>query len=369
MKARKTFTLNYLKSLISCRLQLLKSLGMPSSFIIEPTNLCDQKCPVCETGLGILKRKKGLMSFESFKIIADKIIPYAQNVALYWMGEPMLNRDIYEMIKYLKKNAPRVAVSIASDGNKIDVERLVKSGLDSINFKLNGLDAETHNIYRVGGDFDLVKETIKEIMRKKKELNVNTPHVAVALIVMKHNEAQMDQWQQMVRDELGPDQISFLCASVRTVEQASAFLPENREYWMYDETELAKGKLTSKSRPGKEICEFPWNNLYVTWDGDVSPCCFFLDNQYTLGNLLKSDLSRIWNGEEMQKFRKMMCTIEKEQFVQCAAQCAGSQMFPSFTLNTILRHLGFFIKPKGFSRTRNISATSSLKSGSKNPPR
>lgn len=31
---------------------------LPTFVTIEPTNICDMHCPVCETGSGILKEKK-----------------------------------------------------------------------------------------------------------------------------------------------------------------------------------------------------------------------------------------------------------------------------------------------------------------------
>ena len=41
----------------------------PSQLFIEPTNICNAKCPLCPTGSGKLKRKKGMMGFNTFKKI------------------------------------------------------------------------------------------------------------------------------------------------------------------------------------------------------------------------------------------------------------------------------------------------------------
>jgi MoaA/NifB/PqqE/SkfB family radical SAM enzyme len=48
---------------------------IPDDIIIEPTNVCNLKCPVCPTTFG-MKRKTGFLKFETFKGIIDDLKPY-----------------------------------------------------------------------------------------------------------------------------------------------------------------------------------------------------------------------------------------------------------------------------------------------------
>ncbi|WP_298006244.1 hypothetical protein [uncultured Anaerolinea sp.] len=59
--------------------------ALPVHITIEPTNICDQKCPVCETGAGILNRPQGMMSLENFRKIIDKIHRHANTLMFYFM--------------------------------------------------------------------------------------------------------------------------------------------------------------------------------------------------------------------------------------------------------------------------------------------
>jgi radical SAM protein with 4Fe4S-binding SPASM domain len=322
----KIYSLNFFRSYMSCRLGLDRTLGMPSVYIIEPTNICDQKCLICETGLKLLKRRKGMMRMAEFKLIADKILPYAEAISLYWMGEPMLNPAIYDMIAYIKQKAPSVTVSIASNGNLIDPERLILSGLDFIEFKINGVDQETHGMYRVGGNFEKAVTAVKDIMRLKKERQTPYPRVAVGMIVMQHNEPQIECWEKLCLEELKCDVIRLVKPCVRTVEQAHDLLPENKDLWLYDEVELTKGNLVSKYRPGAAVCEKVWDELSITWEGNVSPCCSFCDDEITLGNLLTDELADIWNSRRMQGLRKQMRSLDKEELPQCRL-CSEVQPF------------------------------------------
>ncbi|MGN0015130.1 MAG: SPASM domain-containing protein [Candidatus Gastranaerophilaceae bacterium] len=52
-------------------------------------------------------------------------------------------------------------------------------------------------------------------------------------------------------------------------------------------------------------CIVPFEHLFFSCDGSIFPCCPALVNNYTFGNIFRSNsANEIWNGEEAQKFRK-----------------------------------------------------------------
>src|SRR5205085_1639884 len=67
--------------------------GRPMNITIEPTNYCNLRCPICETGAGKLNRKSEHMSLAAFRTIIDKIAPTTNTLMFYFMGEPFLNKD------------------------------------------------------------------------------------------------------------------------------------------------------------------------------------------------------------------------------------------------------------------------------------
>src|SRR3989338_4326631 len=54
---------------LSKYLKLTKVLGKPLTAMIEPTNYCNLKCPLCPTGRGLIQRKKESLKFNDFKKI------------------------------------------------------------------------------------------------------------------------------------------------------------------------------------------------------------------------------------------------------------------------------------------------------------
>ena len=92
----------------------------PTIFTLETALACDLKCPECAIGGGMIERKKGFLSFDRFKIVADKIRPHAKFLYLHLWGEPMLNREILEMTRYASTFVP---TNISTNGQSMTPAR------------------------------------------------------------------------------------------------------------------------------------------------------------------------------------------------------------------------------------------------------
>ena len=54
-------------------------------------------------------------------------------------------------------------------------------------------------------------------------------------------------------------------------------------------------------RAGRLWCRFAWREVYISYEGDVSPCDH--QNRPVVGNVFRDKWEDIWNGEEYQKLR------------------------------------------------------------------
>lgn len=295
---------NFFLDTLSCFIRSNYILGKPVNATIELTNLCDQRCPVCETGAGTLKRKKGSVSFSDYKKIIDKIAPFTNTVLLYYMGEPFLNREIYDIISYTKRK--NIFTKICTNGQNIDAARLLDSGLDELQFQIGGVKQETHSVYRAGSNLSAVLNNVGSIVeekkiRLKKGLPVRTK-IYLGLIIMKHNEQEIKDFR-MLADEIGVDGSRIEAPCVRNILQGNMFLPDNKDYWIYDSQAYKNGILMHKNhRPN--FCRWMYYSITVTWEGDVIPCCRDVHGEHGMGNLLTGDLRKIWNGRKFREFRR-----------------------------------------------------------------
>lgn len=281
-------------------------LGMPVNATIELTNICDQCCPVCETGSGTLKRKKGSMNFVDYKKIIDKIARYTNTVLLYYMGEPFLNKEIYEIISYTRNKG--IFTKICTNGQNIDPVRVIDSGLDEIQFQIGGVRQETHSIYRCGSNLAAILNNVRSLVAEKRSRirsgTMVSTKIYLGLIIMKHNEQELEEFRRL-SDDLGVDGSRIEAPCVRSIEQGNLFLPRNNDYLIYDPKLYGEGLLVHKKyRPN--FCRWMYYSITVTWQGDVIPCCRDVEGIYTVGNLLTDDLGKIWNGKKFREFRKVL---------------------------------------------------------------
>ena len=137
---------------------------------MDPCGVCNLRCPLCPAGTSKLRPGRGEMPFEMFKAIADKL-PKPKLMALYNWGEPFLNPHIFEMIRYAKGKSARVRIDTNFSFVKPDdfFYSIIETGLDFLVVSLDGASQETYSKYRIGGDFGLVTENIKKLLRFDKE--------------------------------------------------------------------------------------------------------------------------------------------------------------------------------------------------------
>ena len=81
---------------------------------IEITNGCNLNCDFCIKN----NRKPMQMRFDDYKLIIDKIKGYTDEIYLHVLGEPLMHKDVNEMIDYAYNNG--VIVNITTNGYLID---------------------------------------------------------------------------------------------------------------------------------------------------------------------------------------------------------------------------------------------------------
>ena len=290
---------------------------MPAHVSIEPTNVCNARCPVCETGNGSMERKGGFLDYDEFRLLIDRIAPSTSVLMFYFMGEPFLNPRAYEMIRYAR--AKGIFVETCTNGDFVSAEGVLYSDVNQVSFQIGGLDDATHAVYRVRSKFERVQRNIEELVRLRQEHPNSSVQIEVGFIVMKHNESQVPRFFEWAR-EIGVDKASVIDPCVRDVEEGKVFLTEDPKYWFYDRQAFEQGVLRPKVIPQNE-CTWIWNSTMINWNGDVVPCCRDPHGRHVFGNAFETSLKTIWNGEAIRAFRSRI--IQDQGSVDICRLCSG----------------------------------------------
>ncbi|MBU3906158.1 radical SAM protein [Patescibacteria group bacterium] len=281
---------------------------MPSTFLIETVLGCNLRCPGCSWGNKTIKRKSGSMSFEQYKIIADKIKPYAKRVYLINWGEPLLNNDIIKIINYTSHFAK---ASISTNAQLLTpelAEKLINSGLHDLIISIDGITQEVYEKYRKGGSVKKAIESL-ELLDQINKTNGNKVKLIPQFIVFKHNEHEMEEFEKKCHQlGLEPYFKEPYIQKNSGVEISSIERYKRKHY-----------KDLNTLRKVMRGCIDLKSTMTILLDGTIVPCCYDSHGQIKFGNIFKEELLEIWDGSISTNFRKNLYNGNTPSF--CVNNC------------------------------------------------
>ena len=297
-------TSNYLKLLFSfcitkVRGQVWHS-GLPFALSIEPSGLCNLKCPECPVGAKVLNRTGGNLELGLYRKILKESQPALFWLNLYFQGEPFINAQLFEMLKEAKKE--NIFTVVSSNGHFLDDEncrKIIDTKLSELIISLDGMSDLSYTKYRKGGDLQKVKEGIVRLIEKRETAGAIFPFITVQFLVFKHNENEISEiinWCKKVKvDRLNLKSAQFNDFGTREVEP-----PSIKKYSRYIKDK--RGKLILKQQP-HNYCFKQWGTAVFSFDGKMAPCCYDKNLEHSIGNISDKTLKELWKSEKMNNFR------------------------------------------------------------------
>ncbi|MFQ5960956.1 MAG: radical SAM/SPASM domain-containing protein [Candidatus Methylomirabilales bacterium] len=303
---------------------------LPRTLYLETTNRCDSKCQTCIRTFLTLEPPKDL-TFVEMKGIVDQF-PVLERVVLHGIGEPLLNRELFKMIAYLK--AKGASVVFNSDAISLTPKRalkLMESGLDEFRVSMDGATRETYEKIRGVDQFDRVVENVRHLLDEQRKRERQRPRVSLWFTAIKANLEELPTFVHLAARMRVPEvyvqRLVYYGHGMAVAEQSLHRALQEREQRLIEEADgLARAfgitfKASGLTAPleslqGTELgrrpwsgCQRPWTLSYVTANGNVLPCCIapWTAKNYRgalLGNAFTEDFSGIWNGERYQQFRE-----------------------------------------------------------------
>lgn len=325
---------------------------------------CMHRCKTCGYWR-IYKNFKdyGMEKEEIFKI-CDDLISFGIKRFRFVDTEPLLRKDLPEIIKYLKdKNAHVQIVTTGMNLNEGLAEKLISSGLDVIRFSIDGYNGLDDFIRGVKGAYE---RSIKGIRILKKLRGGNKkPKIYVMTVVSKLNVKELDKIKQgILRDTEGIDGHYFgpiLEIRKEIFEKtkwkgkkvaSENLIPYEKSYSLgYGEfkklIEINKGKGTSflmgrivKLVDGifytrRKKCP-SFHQVHVDIEGNLIPCSFLPGIK--LGNLKEKSIKELWRKGKHLEF---INHLRKKGFPVCFELCWKRNIFNISSQTASLREVIF----------------------------
>lgn len=291
------------------------NLSVPEVVHIETTIRCNLKCAMCDVDMKNRTDKKDL-SFNEFKKIISQF-PKAKEINLTGYGEPLINQDIFKMVKYAKQKDRKVHFSTnCTILTKEKTSQVLESGLDKIIFSIDSAIPEEYNKIRLGGNYESSIANVKYFMNKRSadRSKIKVEFYSVVLFSQLHNTKKLID----LANSLGIDRI-VLRGLVdhkgrnRFYDREALYHPCNRieaKKKIVEFKDYAKKNEVVLSCPSLEPvsnyqCRMPFLRPFISVEGFITPCCVqgMDPRNVNFGNIYKEDFKSIWNNKKIKNFR------------------------------------------------------------------
>lgn len=245
------------------RIQLYKYNGLkfplPTEIEISESGTCNRKCSFCPRSDPNFDDKKEFISNSLHEKLCNELkdLDYRGTVRYSGFVEPMLDKNIYNLINMTRKIVPKSNIEMVTNGDPLNIDRLKK-------IFISGLSKVLISVYDTEEDAVKFEKMCSEVGLKP------------------------DQY--IIRRRYLPESSDFgITLSNR------AGLMENAEF-----------KIKPLEKTLNKPCYIPSYTFFLDYQGDVLMCPHDWGKKIILGNFNKEKLIDIWFSKKSMKIRKML---------------------------------------------------------------
>ena len=225
-------------------------------------------------------------------------------------------KDIIDAVNYIKSKSKGIIVSCSINSHlktSVETVRKLVNIIDTIQISMDGID-EVYEKVRINGNFNFFLTNLKEIV----ELTSNSDtDVILNVVIVKENYNQMPEIIKFAGD-LGIRYINMIPINLvsKTTEDVSYYdfyfsqeyidtLESARETARkYKEMEFTYSEFSKNG--GFNLCKYPWNYFYISWDGLLPPCCAKpFPKELNFGDVFENGLKESLNSKLFRDFRRL----------------------------------------------------------------
>ena len=319
----------------------------PVCLYLEVTNRCNLLCTTCPRTYVELEPPAD-MDWELFTSIVDQI-PTLQRAVLHGVGEPMLVKNLPQMVRYLKDRG--VYVLFNTNGTLLTERNgraMIDAGLDELRVSLDASNPSSYLAVRGKNYFARILHNVRRFREMQEREGHALPKVSAWLTGLKETIDELPEFVRVSADigvkEVHLQRLVFFeddSIGLARPDQALYERLDSQESVLIAEAERLAASLGvsfsasgAASEPGMSLkrhddgspwslCRRPWSLMYFTANGRALPCCIAPFSQrgyenYTLGDATQQSLRDIWNGVAYTDFREALLS---DQPPKACASC------------------------------------------------
>jgi radical SAM domain protein len=303
LKRRLKYFLHKIKDIEIAIMQVVfKKNAIPVSIYIEPTNICNANCIFC--AYQFYKAPKKVMDLDMLEIILReaKKLQIKRLDLTPFAGDILTDKNILDKIELIKKYNFESVCTYTNLLNlhKIDVDRLLLSGLTEIYISASPLDKDLHKKIFRNNKYNYFLDNLVLILDK---FNKNQHKTVKKINIEFRSNISLKQCLEL------PDYLNKIKSLINksiTVGSMQVF-----DSWMgaIDQNDLLEGMYIAKQNGIKRIPCSRLNNIQILSNGDIRVCGCRFNNQakediFLLGNIKDMSIYKAYNSEKVRNIKK-----------------------------------------------------------------
>jgi MoaA/NifB/PqqE/SkfB family radical SAM enzyme len=292
---------------------------LPVRLDIENVSRCNYHCTMCQVSDWTDLKRSRDMTLGEYKTLIDSLTNSLTEIKLQGMGEPLLGKSYFDMIKYARER--HIWVRSITNGSvlkgKDNYKRIIDADVCELHVSIDGCDKEVYEKIRLGGNFEKVSENCQLLNTYAKSADRDRtrmwtvvqrsnyhqiekfPLLAAELgfsrltLSLDLNDWGQDNWREI--NDKADTQNQMTPELAKRIMEAGSKLGVEVTFWYMDE----KYEFGSK----KKLCPWPFERGYISSEMKLVPCCMIANPEVSdLGDA--TDIIKTWNGPEMKDFRE-----------------------------------------------------------------
>jgi len=329
---------------------------------VEPTSACNLSCRTCVRNSW--SEPTGSMEMDTYTSLVEGLreVSSVRVVSFWGIGEPLLHPRILDMVAMASGLGART--ELITNGLLLDeatARGLIEARLDTLVVSVDGTSSESYAEVRTGANLQQVIHNVTRLNELRATVPGHRPEVGIEFVAMRRNLHELPGLRRLARligatfvvvtnvlpytEELSDEILYSLWGGSdyrvgRSKYAPSIVLP--RMDARPEQIEALSGLLGGCAVGGPDLGAPPSERSYcrfvhegtvaVAWDGQVSPCvalmhsypCYILHREkrirrYTVGDVRKQPLARIYDGEEFRRFRDRVLRFDFPPCTDCGA--------------------------------------------------
>lgn len=243
------------------------------------TRRCNLQCTHCIVDAPNESTSEYLNTAEVIQIL-DKMIASNPNNITLTGGEPLLRKDFFEILAYLrmKFDGNITLMTNATLINKRNAGVLSKS-IDTFCISIDGVDESSVSIVRGSGVYDKTVASIKLLRTLGHE------KISLSMVLTENNHRLVGAFYELNKQLGTKPMLRALSLTGRAGQYRDLLtsFKEDRPSQLADDRDGVKENTISDSTGCS--CTAGIDQITINYNGDVFPCDLFMDPQFKIGNI------------------------------------------------------------------------------------